>query len=236
MAWRDVYPVLIQLDQISVNPGTRDQICWKEGNKLLDFSSSNVWHSVRIREQEVNWVKIVWFPQCIPKHAFLMWLILRRKLLTQDKILQWDFSRQKNMNMVCCVLCYADVDSHDHLFFECKFSTQIWNKVRHKVCMNSVDSKWSAIMNWLLDRAQSKSAASYVSRLLVATVAYFIWQERNARFFKNQTRPPDTICELIVKTIRYKLMGVKFKDCAKIRRMLGAWILVELEILMMGVN
>ncbi|XP_022039943.1 uncharacterized protein LOC110942475 [Helianthus annuus] len=144
MAWRDLYPVLIQLDQISLNPGMRDQICWKEGNKLLDFSSSNVWHS-------------------------------------------------------------------------------IWNKVRHKVCMNSVESKWSAIMNWLLDRARSKSATSYVSRLLVATVAYFIWQERNARLFKNQTRPPDTICELIVKTIRYKLMGVKFKDCAKVRRMLGDW-------------
>ncbi|XP_022015029.1 uncharacterized protein LOC110914549 [Helianthus annuus] len=129
MAWRDLYPVLIQRDHITLNPVERDEICWKDGSELLDYSSTNVWHSIRFREQDVNWVKIVWFPQCIPKHAFLMWLILRRKLLTQDKILQWEFSRRKNMNMMCCALCFADIDSHQHLFFECKFSSHIWNKV-----------------------------------------------------------------------------------------------------------
>ncbi|KAJ0479479.1 putative RNA-directed DNA polymerase [Helianthus annuus] len=221
VSWRDLFPVLTQLDHIRPDHNKRDRLLWKDGDNLMDHSSSTVWDSLRIREQEVNWVSIVWFPQCIPRHAFLVWLIMRRKLLTQDKILKWDLARRKNMNMMCCLLCYADVDSHDHLFFECKFSTQVWNPVRAKADMVDVDPKWSSIVSWLMTRRRSKTASSYVARLLVGATAYIIWQERNARLFKNQTRPPEAISEVILKIVRYKLMGVKFKSCATVKSFLG---------------
>ncbi|XP_021996206.1 uncharacterized protein LOC110893404 [Helianthus annuus] len=189
----------------------------------VEHSSSQVWHSIRRRAEEVDWVKFVWFPQCIPKHAFFMWLVMRRKLLTQDKILQWDFARRKKMNMMCCLLCYANVDSHDHLFFDCNYATQVWIKVRDKGGMSSVGPDWNAIIDWLGARANSKSAINFISRLLVAAAVYFVWQERNARLFKNQTRPPDALANLILQTVRYKLVGVKFKECQRVRRLLEAW-------------
>ncbi|XP_021975056.1 uncharacterized protein LOC110870162 [Helianthus annuus] len=148
---------------------------------------------------------------------------MRWKWLTQDKILSWDISHRKNMNMMCCLLCYANHDSHSHLFFECKFSTQVWLMVRQKVGMDSVQPKWDDIVKWLLDRSKSNSAADYVARLLVAASAYLIWQERNARLFKNQLRPPETISEIIIQQVRYKLMGAKLKNCDNVRRLLGDW-------------
>ncbi|XP_021969697.1 uncharacterized protein LOC110864814 [Helianthus annuus] len=189
----------------------------------MEFSSFSVWNSLRITQQEVDWAVVIWFPQCIPKHAFLVWLIMRKKLLTQDKILKWGLERRKNMNMMCCLLCYADIDSHDHLFFECKFSAHVWSLVRSKVGMDTVDPKWSSIVNWLMSRRRLKTAASFVERILVGATAYTIWQERNARLFKNQTRPPDSLSEVILTTVRYKLMGMKFKPCASVRRLMGAW-------------
>ncbi|GJU58678.1 reverse transcriptase domain, reverse transcriptase zinc-binding domain protein [Tanacetum coccineum] len=33
---------------------------------------------------------IVWFTHAIPRHAFQLWLIMRRSLKTQDKLRQWD--------------------------------------------------------------------------------------------------------------------------------------------------
>ncbi|XP_021996282.1 uncharacterized protein LOC110893484 [Helianthus annuus] len=222
-AWRDLFPVLNQLDHLCPDQNKLDRLVWKDGDNMLDHSSFTVWNTIRLREQEVDWAKIVWFPQCIPRHAFLVWLIMRRKLLTQDKILKWDLARRKNMNMMCCLLCYADVDSHDHLFFECQFSSQVWSLVRGNVNMDNVQPKWSSIVNWLMVRSQSKTAANYVARVLVGATAYSIWQERNARLFKNQTGPPDLICSIILKTVRYKLMGVKFKPCANVRRLLGNW-------------
>ncbi|XP_022003104.1 uncharacterized protein LOC110900524 [Helianthus annuus] len=220
-AWRDLFPVLIQLDNMQLNPNSRDRFLWKDGDKLYDHSSACVWQSIRARETEVDWVNVVWFSQCIPRHAFLMWLIMRRKLLTQDKILQWDLTRRKNMNI--CLLCFENNDSHEHLFFECKFSAQIWCSVRDKVNMGTVDPKWADVTNWLLARGASKSVFNYSSRLIVAASAYFIWQERNARLFKNQTRPPDIIISLILQTVRYKLMGAKYKRMDKVRRFLELW-------------
>ncbi|XP_021993774.1 uncharacterized protein LOC110890468 [Helianthus annuus] len=145
---------------------------------------------------------------------------MRRKLLTQDKILSWDFSRRKNMNMMCCLLCYANHDSHNHLFFECKFSTEVWHKVRLKVGMVSVQRKWNDISNWLIEHSKPKTVAGFAARLVVAASAYFIWQEQNSRLFKNQLRPPESISEIVLQQVRYKLMGAKLKNCVNVRRLL----------------
>ncbi|XP_022003192.1 uncharacterized protein LOC110900615 [Helianthus annuus] len=189
----------------------------------MEFSSSSVWHSFRHTAPEVNWCRIVWFAQSIPRHGFLMWLVLKGKLLTQDKILKWDISRRKNMNMMCCMLCYQNYDSHPHLFFECKYSAQVWYNIRNKVNMGDVSSKWQEIVDWLLARARSKSARNYIAKILVAAAVYFIWQERNARTFKNQLRPPEKLSEIILNTVRYKLMGAKLRDTSNVRRLLEEW-------------
>ncbi|XP_021979877.1 uncharacterized protein LOC110876002 [Helianthus annuus] len=223
VAWRDLFPVLIQLDQVHLNPAKLDRLLWRDGDAINDFSTSAVWHSVRHSEPEVNWCSVVWFAQCVPRHAFMMWLIIKGKLLTHDKILQWDFSRRKNMNMMCCLLCYENYDSHTHLFFECKYSSQVWSIVRQKVGMSSVRPRWVDIVDWLLVRARSKLVTVYVAKLMVAATSYYIWQERNARLFKNQVRPPEKLSEIIIMTVRYKLMGAKLKNNERVRKLLGEW-------------
>ncbi|XP_022042294.1 uncharacterized protein LOC110944959 [Helianthus annuus] len=221
--WRVSYPALNQLDQLILVPNKPDKLMWRHGDNLFDFSSSRAWDSVRYQAGEVDWSRIVWFPQCIPRHAFLMWLIMRRKLLTQDKILSWDFSRRKNMNMMCCLLCYANHDSHNHLFFECKYSTEVWHKVRQKVGMVAVQPKWNDISNWLIEHSKPNTVAGFVARLVVAASAYFIWHERNSRLFKNQLRPPETLSEIVLQQVRYKLMGAKLKNCVNVQRLLEEW-------------
>ncbi|KAJ0833348.1 putative RNA-directed DNA polymerase [Helianthus annuus] len=231
-AWRDTYPVLIQLDLMQRNLNNQDRLLWRDDDKLNEYSSSGVWNSVRAREQEVNWASIVWFSQCVPRHAFLMWLIVRRKLLTQDKILQWSYPRRKNMNMMCCLLCYENVDSHDHLFFECKLSSEIWCTVRSKVGMDTVEPRWTEIVDWLKHRSRSKSARNLLCKLIVAASMYVIWQERNNRLFKNHARPPDIISKAVIERVRYKLMGLRFKNTIRVRELLEKWEIHDADLLM----
>ncbi|XP_022030601.1 uncharacterized protein LOC110931518 [Helianthus annuus] len=226
-AWRNLFPVLIHADAIQRNLSVQDQVLWMNGNKLHEFSSSEVWNSIRSREPQVDWVNVVWFSQCIPRHAFLMWLIMRRKLLTQDRILRWGADRRRNMNMMCCLLCYENFDSHEHLFFECKFSAQVWRLVRDKPSMSSVQPKRNLIVEWLSERARSKTAANFICRLIVAASAYIIWQERNNRLFRNHARPPDIVADAIVETIRYKLMGTRFKKTPRVMALLQEWEVQE---------
>ncbi|KAK1440845.1 hypothetical protein QVD17_06677 [Tagetes erecta] len=90
----------------------KDVSIWHDINGVeRKFSIHNVWETIRYRSAEVDWYNIVWFTNCIPRHAFHVWLVCRKKLNTQDKMRTWD------MNMRCCPLCVKDMDSHAHLFF-----------------------------------------------------------------------------------------------------------------------
>ncbi|KAF5756309.1 hypothetical protein HanXRQr2_Chr17g0813091 [Helianthus annuus] len=89
--------------------------------------------------------------------------------------------------------------------------------------MENVGPFWDDIIGWMAARVRSKSAANYGSKLVLAAASYFIWQERNSRLFKNQTRPPDVLSDVILQTVRYKLMVVKFKNTVKVRELLSAW-------------
>ncbi|KAJ0852068.1 hypothetical protein HanRHA438_Chr14g0634001 [Helianthus annuus] len=89
--------------------------------------------------------------------------------------------------------------------------------------MTSIRPQWRDIVDWLLVRARSKSAMIYVAKLIVAAATYFIWQERNARLFKNQLSPPEQLSDVILNTVRYKLMGAKLKNTTSVRKLLQAW-------------
>ncbi|GKA34484.1 reverse transcriptase domain-containing protein [Tanacetum coccineum] len=51
-----------------------------------DFSVRNVWETIRPRRDEVDWFRIVWFSHCVPRHAFHLWLVMRRSLKTKDNL------------------------------------------------------------------------------------------------------------------------------------------------------
>ncbi|GJV22460.1 reverse transcriptase domain, reverse transcriptase zinc-binding domain protein [Tanacetum coccineum] len=58
--------------------------------QLRPFSISLAWDSIRLRDNEVTWFNIMWFPHCIPRHVFHMWLAINQKLKTQDLLRKWD--------------------------------------------------------------------------------------------------------------------------------------------------
>ncbi|GJT25924.1 reverse transcriptase domain, reverse transcriptase zinc-binding domain protein [Tanacetum coccineum] len=57
---------------------------------LRPFSVASAWDSLRSRADVVDWFHVVWFPQCIPRHAFHIWLVTKQTLKTQDTLRQWD--------------------------------------------------------------------------------------------------------------------------------------------------
>ncbi|GJY78067.1 RNA polymerase II C-terminal domain phosphatase-like protein 1 [Tanacetum coccineum] len=59
-------------------------------NNESGFSVAKVWDCIRPRGTEVNWFHLVWFIHQISRHAIHLWLIIRRKLKTQDTLRQWD--------------------------------------------------------------------------------------------------------------------------------------------------
>ncbi|KAJ0548500.1 putative reverse transcriptase zinc-binding domain-containing protein [Helianthus annuus] len=207
IAWRNVFLILFRLRLVHLNPSKTDVIKWrKEDGNLEEFSTSLAWDALRNHEIVPPWNNLS--PFSIPRHAFLMWLVFRRKLSTQDRIQEWNWA-SGSMDLMCCLLCKRDMDSHSHLFFECSYSNQIWCSVRKKVGMNHIQGKWEDIVTWLIPILSSKSAHIVAAKLVLVASAYYIWQERNARFLKNQLRTPEKVEEIIVETVRLKLQEWK---------------------------
>ncbi|GKE39016.1 retrotransposon gag domain, retroviral aspartyl protease [Tanacetum coccineum] len=50
-----------------------------------------------------------------------------------------------------------------------------------------------------------------LAKLVMAATAYFIWQERNGRLFKNNKRSVNQVIEVIFSSVRLKLLSCRFK-------------------------
>ncbi|KAI3776228.1 hypothetical protein L1987_46001 [Smallanthus sonchifolius] len=230
-AWRDLFPVLFQSSPLTLNPLKSDVIKWKKVvGDLEPFSTKLAWDTLRTRGQVTNWHNLVWSSFSIPRHAFMSWLIFRRKLSTQDKIQLWNRA-SGSMNLFCCHLCKRDMETHNHLFFECSYSNQIWCSLRCKAGMSHIQGRWDDIAAWLVPRASSKSALVIIGKLLMAATAYYIWQERNFRYFNNQLRPPEKLEEVIVEMIRLKLHSFKFKKNDRVKKILEDWKIASVDVM-----
>ncbi|GJR05399.1 integrase, catalytic region, zinc finger, CCHC-type containing protein [Tanacetum coccineum] len=219
------YPFLNAISGSNVVEGVCDKLEWRtSGGVAKTFSVSTVWSSIRPRDTKVNWYEVVWFASCIPRHSFHMWLIVKKKLKTQDLLCTWDAS--VTFGSVCS-LCEQQQDSHEHLFFECPFSQVVWNHMKGLADVHSSASTIYDIISYVLPIAKRRSSTSVIAKLVIAASAYFIWQERNWRLFRQSKRNPTQVIECITYSVRLKLLSCKFKKSKDGVKLARLWELPE---------
>jgi hypothetical protein len=200
-----------------------DKLVWKDCNGVIqDFTVSMVWDCIRPRAPEVSWYSLVWFSNCIPKHAFHLWLVMKRKLKTQDLLQAWDVHSTSSISSMC-PLCELQSDSHEHLFFECSFSSQVWTRVCGMASIVSSSPNWNTVILAMIPDAKRKNVEVISSKLVLAAVSYFIWQERNNRLFNNTKRSIQQLCEVIWATVRLKLLSMRFKRNKRVEKLVNTW-------------
>nr|XP_043616417.1 uncharacterized protein LOC122588377 [Erigeron canadensis] len=187
-------------------------------NQIVEFSTRQAWYNLREEWPEVKWRKVIWFNQCIPRHAFMLWLAVQGKLLTKDKLAIWN----KNAELEC-VFCKSTADSHEHLFFQCEFVKDVWKELKQYMNhVQEVESLQDMIRVMSREKEMNRLAA-VVNKLIVAAAVYYIWQERNGRIFKNQQKNRDAICQTIRDIVRYKLMNIKVRMTRNVERIAALW-------------
>ncbi|GJV25662.1 reverse transcriptase domain-containing protein [Tanacetum coccineum] len=219
--WYTKYPLLNSIAAPILILGARDKLEWKDFDGLMKpFSVNIVWNSIRPRSTKVSWYDFVWFPSCIPRHALNMWLIIKRRLKTQDNLRAWD---NVDLSTMSCSLCNLQADSHEHLFFECDFSKQAWSKVKVFVGLPNSSPSIDSILLDIAPFAKRKSSRSIIAKLVVAASSYFIWQERNNRMFKKSKRSQDQVVDCILNAVRLKLMSCKWKKSKAVLDVASLW-------------
>nr|GFB69011.1 hypothetical protein [Tanacetum cinerariifolium] len=101
------------------------------------------------RGSEIDWYYLVWFSHQILRHAIHLWLVIKRKLKTQDTLLQWDVSSNTNLNLIHCPLYKTQPDSYDHLFFKCCLSSHVWEHLKSLIGIPNMPSSLDLIVRFL---------------------------------------------------------------------------------------
>ncbi|GJU56016.1 reverse transcriptase domain, reverse transcriptase zinc-binding domain protein [Tanacetum coccineum] len=191
---------------------------------VKSFSVNAVWQALRPRGDKIMWVDVAWFPNCIPRHAFNLWLIIKRKLKMQDLLRSWDVSGNLATN---CPLCDSIPDSHARLFFDYVYSKQVWNRVKDWAGLSNVAPSIDLIIDFIIPTAKRRTLKCVIAKLVVAAAAYFIWHERNCRLLKKAKRSEDQIVDCILSSVLLKLFSCRFKQSREGLDLMRGWKISE---------
>ncbi|GAV86713.1 LOW QUALITY PROTEIN: zf-RVT domain-containing protein, partial [Cephalotus follicularis] len=86
-------------------------------SKRQSYSCKSAWEAIHCSHLKVNWANLVWFPNCIPKHSFCMWLSCHYAHRIMDKLQRFGVVGSNR-----CIFCCGNVETIDHLFFGCRFT------------------------------------------------------------------------------------------------------------------
>ncbi|KAL0302139.1 UNVERIFIED_CONTAM: putative ribonuclease H protein [Sesamum calycinum] len=178
-----------------------DSIMWLGGN----FSTEVVYDIFRIHGPRVGWYSLLFGPCKIPRYSFILWLAILDKLSTMDK--PW----LSHLGGVC-VLCGREIETHEHLFFQCSYSRQCIRVLKESVHFCWPNHEWGADITWASRRWSGRHIVQAAYRALLAAIVYHIWQERNRRLFQHRERTSPSIARIAVEEIRQKILSIDLND------------------------
>lgn len=157
--------------------------------------------------------------QNMPKHSFICWLTMQKKLLTKDRLGR----RGMNTDGLCrgmntdglCVLCGDKQETIEHLFYECQFSNG---------CIGII-LEWLKIKGQLLWRRVARKMAGKLSGQFayaaLAATNYYVWKGRNEAVWKSSVPKPHKVCEQIKEECKILMVEVLNK---RTKGNDGSWI------------
>ncbi|KAJ6752481.1 hypothetical protein OIU85_002855 [Salix viminalis] len=102
-----------------------------------------------------------------------------------------------------CKLCSSEAETHDHLFFQCRYSAQVWQTITGRACNHWPSLPWISLLEWTSTRFhRSKNMEDMIGPLLLASSVYHLWQERNSRIFQNNVKSVHTLSEEVHQQMR----------------------------------
>lgn len=168
---------------INLVAGVRDTILWKLTTSG-DYSASSAYMAEFEGHLRSNMNMSVWKAWAPPKCKFFAWLVIQNRVWTADRL-----QRRGWPNYGLCPLCKQVTESAPHLLFQCRFSQRVWANVASWIGVNSaITAGWCneiSVKEWwfktILDRGPPRKALASMLML----VSWELWNERNARVFRN---------------------------------------------------
>ncbi|XP_059455969.1 uncharacterized protein LOC132186126 [Corylus avellana] len=153
--------------------GQFDKPVWTVSKKGV-YDSAETWEALKKKNVEVVWWKLVWFPLAIPKQAFILWLAMKDRLLTGERSLKWGYK-----GVVQCCFCHSQLETRDHIFFECSFSSRVWKYCMIRCRVDMPPMIWDELVQLGCNKWGKNSLKCLICQLVLGSVVYNLWHTRN---------------------------------------------------------
>lgn len=165
------------------------------------FTIAFLWDKLRTPFPKVLWHKVVWFSGHIPKCSFITWLAIQNRLSTADRLVSFGLHHSPQ-----CSLCQGS-ETHDHLFFNCPFTKQVWNAIQPKLHVSWPARTWADQVT-LLSNFKGKTLKNVITKLSFTVAVYHIWIERNVRKFQNHYCSWEVVVHKICTMVMARLLSL----------------------------
>jgi hypothetical protein len=187
-------------NSITFNPLiAREDLCFWTGHHSREFTIKSAWELIREKRPANNLHHLLWFKGHIPRQSLILWLASLGRLRTMDRL-------HGTASSALCVLCGLQVETHEHLFFECNYTGVVWVSICQRANMQWPCKPWTQFLHWAATYYNKKNDIDHmIARLMLSITVYFLWYERNNRVFTNNAQPYQTTTEFIFQQIRTHL-------------------------------
>lgn len=135
---------------------------------------------------------------CFPCIACYSW-----KINYGDRKLQWNVGAN-----VSCIFCQYNIETRDHLYFDCRFSEEIWSSLPRKLLTTQHTTNWNQLLELIVDKRQEKIKL-FLLRYVFQTTLHTIWKERNNMRHVETPLLTKQVINFIDKQVRNRLSTIR---------------------------
>lgn len=192
-----------------------DIALWRHDQNVFKpkFSAARTWDYLRVKKPKVPWYRLVWFPQAVPRQAFLMWLAIQDRLSTGVRMRGWGIVQG-------CVFCGERDESRDHLYFACPYTFTVWLNIA------PITPDWADTLSSILHSNRNRLDTTLL-KLALQTSIYILWKERNSRRHGGVCVTGDTTSKAIGRAIKNRISSLKYKGNHMLQGLLRRWFEVH---------
>ncbi|XP_048496479.1 uncharacterized protein LOC125495720 [Beta vulgaris subsp. vulgaris] len=150
------------------------------------------------------WDKLVWCRLAIPKHNLICWLAVRMRIYTKDRLKQWRIIDDDE-----CSICQTQVETHNHLLFQCEFSTRLMQLVLSWLKLKWVD-RTRIIWYKMIGRRKCSGFQRKVYTATLNATVYAIWHTRNDAVWNAKVNNPRHVYDKIRRDVICRIKAYSF--------------------------
>ncbi|XP_062109857.1 uncharacterized protein LOC133821725 [Humulus lupulus] len=142
------------------------------------FSIADLYNVLNHKQQTRFCYDAIWLRGIFPKHRFFMWPYLFRRLKTKDRLQKFGLGIDS-----LCSICGLKEESHNHLFFDCWFSSHCVQTILFWLSLKTRHCSVEGIYKWI-KRSKLSRFRKLVYWSILASLVYHIWKVRNLAYWE----------------------------------------------------